>query len=348
MGEPDEGRLEDVDRDDELPRRSSGLTLLGLLGGAVLVAMLFGQLTAPDPQPRPPTAGASTTATDHPTGPAPDKPIGVESLRRCLVPLGALALGDHLRLPGWAIEHWDCDALTLGPWSVIIRDADGHFASKSAVVIYPFPGQPGPLDTPVAKPQGGKWNTESRSLVWPINEGYNAKIVGDLGLTRLSDLATRITVQQGRPHFSPADGFAATPATSYRPPAVHELSYQTADLGEAGRLGTGVIWTAVMSGAGAEAQAFEDGARPAGLVRGKPAIFTTNPYLLSVMSAHPELPRESSGALVWESARDEVTCIGYDGSATGKEAIEVLRALADKGTVLSPAQWLSRDRNPVG
>jgi len=73
MGEPDEGRLEDVDRDDELPRRSSGLILLGLLGGAVLVAMVLGQLTAPDPQPRPPTAVASTTATDQPTGPAPEQ-----------------------------------------------------------------------------------------------------------------------------------------------------------------------------------------------------------------------------------------------------------------------------------
>jgi len=234
MREPDEGRPEDVDSPDERPRRSSGLTLLGLLGGAVLVAMLLGQLTVPDPQPRPPTAGASTTATDHPTGPAPDKPIGVESLNRCLVPLGALALGDHLRLPGWAIERWDCNALTLGPWSVVIRDSDGHFASKGAVVIYPFPGLPGQLDTPVATPQGGKWNAESRSLIWPINEGYNAKIVGDLGQTRLADLATRITVQEGRPHLSPVDGLGATTTTTTtcRPPAVHELSYQSVDLGQ--------------------------------------------------------------------------------------------------------------------
>jgi hypothetical protein len=94
----------------------------------------------------------------------------------------------------------------------------------------------------------------------------------------------------------------------------------------------------------AEAQAFEDGARPAGFVRGKPAIFTTNPYPpLDSFAAG-----QNSGALVWESAPDEVTSIGYDGSATEKEAIEVLRALADKGTVLSPAQWLSRDRAPVG
>lgn len=338
MGEPDEGRLEDVDSNDERPWRSSGLTLLGLLGGAVLVAMLLGQLTAPGPQPRPPTTGAATT------GPAPDKSIGVESLRRCLVPLGALTLGDHLRLPGWAIERWDCDAFTLGPWSVIIRAADGHFASKSAVVIYPFPGQPGPLDTPVATPRGGKWNAESRSLVWPINEGYNAKIIGDLGQTQLADLAAHVTVQQGRPRLSPVGGFAATTSTTYRPPAVHELSYQTVDLGQEDRLGTGVIWTAVMSGAGAEVQAFEDGAMPAGLVRGKPAIFTTNPY----PPRDPFVTGQSSGALVWESARDEVTCIGYDGSATEKEAIEVLRTLADKGTVLSPAGWLSRDRFPVG
>jgi hypothetical protein len=222
------------------------------------------------------------------------------------VPLGALALGDHLRLPGWAIERWDCNALTLGPWSVVIRDSDGHFASKGAVVIYPFPGLPGQLDTPVATPQGGKWNAESRSLIWPINEGYNAKIVGDLGQTRLADLATRITVQQGRPHLSPVDGLGATTTTTTtcRPPAVHELSYQSVDLGQE----------------------------------------TTNPYPpLDSFAAG-----QNSGALVWESAPDEVTSIGYDGSATEKEAIEVLRALADKGAALSPAQWLSRDRAPVG
>lgn len=344
MREPDEGQVEDVDSHDERPTRSSGLTLVGLLGGAVLVAMLLGQLTAPDPAALPPTAAASTNATDHPTGPAPDKPIGVESLKRCLVPLGGLTLGDHLRPPGWAIERWDCDALTLGPWSVVIRASDGHFAAKSAVVIYPFPGQAGQFDTPVAKPQGAKWNAQSRSLVWPINEGYNAKIVGDLRRTQLADFATRITVQQGRPHFSTVDGFAATPPTTYRPPVVHEISYQSVDLGQEGRLGSGEIWTAVMSGAGVEAQAFEDVARPAGLVRGKPAIFTTNPYPPRYSFA----AGQNSGALVWESAPDEVTCIGFESPATTEEAIEALRALADKGTVLSPAQWLRRDRSPVG
>ena len=64
MREPDEGQVEDVDRHDERPTRSSGLTLVGLLGGAVLVAMVLGQLTAPDPAARPPTAAASTNATD--------------------------------------------------------------------------------------------------------------------------------------------------------------------------------------------------------------------------------------------------------------------------------------------
>src|SRR5665647_1454604 len=182
MREPDDGQVEDVDSRNERPTRSSVLTLLGLLGSAVLVAMLLGQLTAPDPPAQSPTAAASTNATDRPTGPASDKPIGVESLKRCLVPVGGLALGDHLRLPGW-----------------------------------------------------------------PIDEGYNAKIVGDLGQTQLADLATRITVQQGRPHFSRVDGFPLTTATTYRPPAVHEISYQSVDLGQEGRIGSGEIWTAVMT-----------------------------------------------------------------------------------------------------
>ncbi|MHB8186442.1 MAG: hypothetical protein ACYDDU_10215 [Dermatophilaceae bacterium] len=48
MREPDE-----VDDREERPTRSSALTLIGLLGGAVLAAVLLGQLTTPDPVPRP-------------------------------------------------------------------------------------------------------------------------------------------------------------------------------------------------------------------------------------------------------------------------------------------------------
>jgi len=58
MSDPDE-----VNGADERPPRPSWLTLVGLLGGALLVAVLFGQLTAPDPPPRPATAIAPTTTS---------------------------------------------------------------------------------------------------------------------------------------------------------------------------------------------------------------------------------------------------------------------------------------------
>jgi hypothetical protein len=139
------------------------------------------------------------------------------------------------------------------------------------------------------------------------------------------------------------DGFAAA-TTTLRPPEIHEMSYQSVALGQAGRLGTGQVWTAVMTGAGVEAAVFADRARPAGSVRGKPAIYSTNPYPPRYSFAFGT----STGFLAWESAAGEVTCIGYEGFVNQKDAIDVLRALADRGQVLTPDQWLNRDRSPVG
>lgn len=126
VSEPDE-----VNGADKRPSRSSGLTLVGLLGGAVAAAVLLGELTAPDPPPRPTTAAAPTHASNLPTTPEPDKSTRRDSSTRCPVPMGALTLGDHPRVRAKAIEHWDCAALAQGPWSVVIRASDGHPALEA-------------------------------------------------------------------------------------------------------------------------------------------------------------------------------------------------------------------------
>ena len=333
----------EVDDGDARATRSSGLIFVGLLLGAVLVAVLLdqvGQTADPNPSKRPPAAAVATTTTtticpDLPATPEPDRPIGVESIRQCTVPLGGLALGDRRQVPEPALERWNCDALR-GPWSVVIRATDGHFGVHGAVVT--FPVDRWGAGTAVAKPRGAVWSPGAQQLVWPL-AGSHAQIVGDVGQTQLADLAMRITVETGRPHLAEPDGFAAgygsLATTTHLPPVVHEMRYSTKDLGQESRFGDGLVYTGLMSGASLESQAFEARAKPAGFVRGYPAIYSDVPG--------------GNGTLAWESAPGEVTYIGFSGSATlagakQADAIEALRGLADSGRPLTPAQWQAKDR----
>jgi hypothetical protein len=312
------------------PARSSGLTLVGLLAGAVLAAVLLGQVAGPNPVPRPPTAVAPTNASELPTTHEPDIPTGVESPKPCVVHVGGLTLGDHLQVPGTALERWDCDAPS-GPWSVVIRAAAGHFGVKSAVVTFPIDHVLSAV--PSTRLQGGMWNPGVQRLTWPL-AGSHAQIVGDLGQATLENLAMRVTVEAGRPHLAAMDGFVAAVTTTYDSPVIHEMRYETSDLGQQGKLGDGLVYTGVRLGAILESLAFEDHAKPAGFVRGKPAIFSEG--------------LAGNGTLAWEPALGEVAYIGFSGPATrAVVAIETLRALADKGRPLTPAQWETKDRYPV-
>jgi hypothetical protein len=329
----------EVDGGDARPRRSSGLTFVGLLLGAILAAVVLaqlGQLADPHPSHRPPAAAVATAGPDPPAAPGPDRPIGVESIRRCPVHLGGLALGDHRQVPAPAFERWDCDALK-GPWSVVIRATSGQFAVHGAVVTFPVDrGEPG---TAATRPRGAVWNPGAQQLVWPL-AGSHARIVGDLGQTQLCELATRITVQAGKPHLAALDGFAAMASTTYRPPLIHEMRYSTRALGLEGRLGHGLVYTGLMSGASFESRALQARARPAGFVRGQPAIHSD--------------AQGDAGSLAWESTPGEVAYIGFSASGaqaearTRADAIEALRALADMGRPLTPAQWQTKDRILVG
>lgn len=324
MGEPDE-----VDGREARPTGGSGLTLLGLLGGAIVAAVLLGQLTSPDPSPPPRVAVAATNPSHLATGPAPDKPIGVESLRRCPVPMGGLTLGDQMQVRGSTVERWDCDALN-GPWSLVIRATRGHFGINSAVVTYPAEDKGSGVTS--TKPEGGIWNPGSQTLLFPLGTSHG-QIVGDLGQTTLENLAMRITAEGGKPRFQTLDGFAATAAIPYGSPVVHEMRYGAVELGQRSALGDGLVFTGVTWGASFESLAFESRAKAAGLVRGTPAIYFT--------------ALVGSGALAWESAPGEVTYVGYSSTATESTAFEGLRALADKGRMLTPAQWETKDRYSV-
>lgn len=310
--------------------RSSGLALVGLLVGAVLAAVLIGQLTSPDPSPRTPAAVAPATAANPTATPGTDPPIGVESLKRCPVTMGALALGDTFTTPGWSVEQWDCAVLKQGPWSIVIRATDGHFGVKGAVVA--FPVNDAESGAPVATPPGGRWNSTAHTLIFPLGSSY-AQIVGDLGQSTLENLAARVTEVAGRPRFAALDGFAVVATTTYRSPVVHEMRYSATELGQKSTLGDGLVFTGVTWAASFETLAFESHAEPAGFVRGKPAVYSS--------------ALGGSGTLAWESAPGQVSYVGYSGGPSSPSVIDHLRALADQGRMLTPTQWETRNRAQI-
>ncbi|MEP7216534.1 MAG: hypothetical protein ABI782_09805 [Anaerolineaceae bacterium] len=196
----------------------------------------------------------------------------------------------------------------------------------------------------MTKPPGGMWNRDSQSLTWPVG-GAEALIVGDLGLAQLADLAMQVIVGvDGWPRLSVPwllDSFAPELVTTFRSPAMHHVRYPTGDLRQESKLGNGQVWTGVSTGAFLESKVFVERANPAGLVRGHQAIYSSSLYP-QWLALGPD-----SGTLAWESAPGEVTFIGFSGTANRAVAIEVLRELANKGSVLTLAQWESRDRAQV-
>ena len=111
------------------------------------------------------------------------------------------------------------------------------------------------------------------------------------------------------------------------------MRYSTDNLGQAGLRGSGLIYTGVTLGTSFETLVFEARAKPAGIVRGKMAVFSSVP--------------SGNGALAWESSPGEVSYIGTEGMATRANAVETLRALANSARVLTPRQWETKDRFSV-
>lgn len=324
-----------VDRAETSPTTSAGRTFVAILVGALLAAGVLGQLTDAD---TPPPQSSQTPQVR--SGPVPatrgpefagvidlaNAPAGQDFLRLCDVPVGGLILTADPPVPGWTVESWDCSALE-GPWSIVVRGTGGHLGFRSAVVTYPV-AHPG-TGTPTRQPLAGMWDSRSQELVWPL-AGAHAKIAGDLGLARLADLASRVSSKGGRPHLSTPGGFTVSAAMTSRAPVVHEMRYSTVELGQESALGKGLVHTGSMSGGAFETEAFRAHATPAGRVRGRPAIG----YEV----------RGRQAALAWEPSPGTVLYVGFRGSSSAKNALEALRALAEKGRELTAAQWKAKDR----
>jgi hypothetical protein len=291
------------DRPPWRPSRRLILTAVVVLsvaaGGAAVVALADG-------------GGPAAVA---PTTPAPTGPL-CPSVRVAPSPLtdgpAALAI-DCTTRRGGGLDRRDPTA-GKGPWTVVVRRTDGSLGRHGAVVTFP-----------VAKPAPAGPGL----LTWPLAGAY-ARIRGDLAESELAAIAADTTVVDGKPAVNPPAGFVVAFAGPYRPPAIHEIRYGSADLGERDALGGGLAVTAVARGGGFEDQLYATSAEDGGLVDGRPAVVT------------PAFG--GNGALVWEPAPGVVAYVGYSGAMLNDDAVAALHRLAGRARPLSDREW--RAANP--
>jgi len=219
------------------------------------------------------------------------------------------------------VARCDRGAAAEGPWTVVVRRRDGSVGRRGAVVTFPVDApEPGRVVR-----VGGEAGTAGNGMIeWPVAGAY-ARIRGDLPESVLLAIAARTTVTGRRPAVDPPAGYRVVSAGPYRPPAVHEIRYGSADLGEQDALGGGLTYTGVFGGGGFEDQLYAVRARDGGLVGDRPAVVS------SVFGGN--------GTIAWEPAPGTVAIVGYSGVPMDDRAVAALRRVAARGRVLTGAQW---------
>ena len=279
----------------------------------VLGAVIFGGgdrgPSGATPLPLSTSAGASARAT----GPVVTGPTcSPRSAGPAIVgPPVALVIG-CAREPGSGLDRRDRGA-AQGPWTVVVRRADGSLGRNSAVITFPVAAAP-PATVPGTR-------------VWAL-AGAHARIHGDLSEGELTAIADRVRVVRGRPVLDAPAGYTAVSTGSYRPAVIREMRYGTEALGETDSLGGGLTYTGFVSGGGYEDQLFDEELALAGPVNGKPAVVTT------VFGGN--------GALAWEPAPGLIAYIGYSGSQLDDNASAALLRLAVRANLLGAQQWRGR------
>ncbi|MFG1886476.1 hypothetical protein ACGFIR_01205 [Micromonospora sp. NPDC049051] len=184
---------------------------------------------------------------------------------------------------------------------------------------------------PVDAPEAGRavgvgaviGRAEDRMVTWSIAGTY-ARIRGDLSEAELIAIAARTTIVAGRPVVRPA-GYVVVSTGPYRPPAIHQIRYGSASLGEQEALGSGLTFTAVTSGGGFEDQLYAERTEDAGPVHGRQAVVSVG--------------LGGNGTLAWEPAPGIVAYVGYSGRQLTEEAVAALRRLAERTRALTSSEW---------
>ncbi|MFF1542570.1 hypothetical protein [Streptomyces sp. NPDC058291] len=208
-----------------------------------------------------------------------------------------------------------------GPWTVVVRGADGSLGRHGAVVTFPVApatdGRPVRVGDVTGRARG-------REITWPVGGSY-ARVRGDLAPSRLIAVAAGTAVVSGRPAVDPPPGLSVASQGTSRPTYLLEARYSSRATGESDGLSGGLTFTGVARCGGLEDQLFAARVRSAGTVHGKPAVVTS--------------AVGGNGALVWEPTPGVVAYVGYSGALFGDGAVAALRRLAARSRLLTPAQW---------
>jgi len=260
-----------------------------------------------------PSASAGAPARAAPPCPATTSPAGVGSLAGLVIACAAQR--------GSSLDRRDRTA-KVGPWTVVVRRADGSLGRHSAVVTFPVSAPPATTRHVVVGRATGA--AAPGMVTWPIAGAY-ARVRGDLPESALIAIGAHTTVVDKRPAVKPPSGYRVAAVEPYRAPEVHEVRYGTTDLGEQAALGSGLTFTGVARGGGYEDLLYESVTQGGGAVDGRSAVVS------SVFGGN--------GALAWEPTPGVVAYVGYSGASLDDTAVAALRRLAGRSRPLTDAQW---------
>lgn len=269
--------------------------------------------------PRPPTPAAATPPVQaRAIAGAPCQPAGWAQSPVVVDPVAGLVV-DRVGIGG-TLERCDRTA-TGGPWTVVVRRADGSLGSHGAVVTFPVAA---PTAARTVNVDGATGMAASGMVVWPVAGAY-ARIRGDLDEAELVAIAARTSVVAVRPVVRPPVGYVVVSSGPYRSPTIHETRYGSTAVGEQAALGNGLTFTGVASGGGVEDQLYAVHADSGGLVHDRPAVVS------SVFGGN--------ATLAWEPMPGLVAYVGYSGSQLDDRAIAALQRLAGRARILTGTQW---------
>lgn len=180
----------------------------------------------------------------------------------------------------------------------------------------------------VVRTAGGSLLEGSAVVTYPDPNSGGVAVRG-AGLTpeQLRAIEDATAVVAGRPVFSPTPetaSFAVVAMGRQRPPAIHEVRLGCDSLGEGLVLGS-FCYTGLTTSPGFEQAVYQAGYQPGPLVQGQPSV-------VSFVGG-------GNATLAWEPMPGVIAYVGYSGASAGEAQVAALGRLANRATLLSPAEW---------
>jgi hypothetical protein len=193
-------------------------------------------------------------------------------------------------------------------WATIVHGPSGGYGDE-AVVLWPASRatrrQPGHYSWRL----GGHWATV---------EGFLAS-----GPRRL--LRRYVRIRDGRPVVRESDAYPVTVTVPAEPTLVREIRYDAGQLGPAGQVLGGLVFTGVTRTGALDDWLVSQQPDLSGDVGGVPAVVT--PIF------------GGNAALAWEPKPGTVAYVGYSGAELSPRTVDALRCLADQSRALPLAKW---------